>query len=288
MSKPTNEVTFNLQNPLGMRDRFSKMFEETLDQNNFTSDVIVKVGPEKYEYYCHRLILAASSDFLLSLLSSAESGTIPVILLPDVSFSVIDYVLYYIYYGEVQVPVELYAEFYQACKLLMLKGLVNENEFESDTEDGSDDDEEGSENVQTPKDLSSDEDESDENDESETTKDNFVSSNQKLNSTQNQKKHTSMTPETEKTAHENLVWTLKRCYKKLGIPLTRTVLPNINRSTLVIVDKTLIKGLHNCIFCGKSFSITYVYFPKNSYIRFRYSSFKVHLTKKHADKIRKH
>lgn len=109
----------------------SKIFEETLDQSCYTSDLIIKVGPAKYEYYCHRLIFATASNFLRSIIESATPGTIPVLLLPDVNVAVIDYVLLYMYYGVVQVPVEHYQDFVEACQLLQLKGPVDQGQMVS-------------------------------------------------------------------------------------------------------------------------------------------------------------
>lgn len=105
--------------------QFSQLYTETLNENCCTPDMVIKVGPQKLEYYCHRLMLISASEFLSTIISTTNYGTIPVLLLPDLSLTVIDYVLFYIYYGEVQVPSDVYKEFIDACKMLKLKGPFN-------------------------------------------------------------------------------------------------------------------------------------------------------------------
>lgn len=87
-------------------------------------DAVIKTGLEKHETHCHKIVLALSSNFLASVLNNANSGYIPVILLPDIKTDLINYILLYIYTGEVKVPNELYMDFIEACKFLELKGIV--------------------------------------------------------------------------------------------------------------------------------------------------------------------
>lgn len=100
---------------------FSSSYQDTLDEKSYTPDTILKIGMEKQEFYCHRLILITASDFLRKILLPIAPETIPVILLPDLSPSVFELVVKYIYYGEIEVSVKNYAEFLDACKLLELK-----------------------------------------------------------------------------------------------------------------------------------------------------------------------
>lgn len=88
-------------------------------------DLILKTGPEKSQWYCHRLILALSSDFLRKIIETAVPGTTPVLILPDIKTSVVKYLLLYMYKGEVHIPTEDYLDFIDACNLLELKGPVN-------------------------------------------------------------------------------------------------------------------------------------------------------------------
>lgn len=87
-------------------------------------DAIIKTGYEKYETHCHKIVLALSSNFLASILNNVNSVHMPVILLPDIKTDLIHYILLYMYTGEVKVPNELYMDFIEACKLLELKGIV--------------------------------------------------------------------------------------------------------------------------------------------------------------------
>lgn len=115
---------------------FSKTYEDTLDPNCDAPDMIIKIGSEKHEYFCHRLILAAASDFLETVIETATPGTIPVILLPDVSVVVIEFVLKCIYYGEVQISAVHYADFVDTCKLLELKAPMDQvRQFDNIDED---------------------------------------------------------------------------------------------------------------------------------------------------------
>lgn len=103
--------------------QFSKTYEDTFDEARFTPDLVIKIGPDKEEFYCHRLMLVAASDFLRSVISTVATETTAVILLPDLDSTVMECVLMYIYYGEVLVPTKIYADFAEACKLLQLKGI---------------------------------------------------------------------------------------------------------------------------------------------------------------------
>lgn len=91
-------------------------------------DLILKTGPDKKETGCHQMILAVSSDFLRKIITTSTPGTIPVIILPDIKSTVVQYLILYLYKGEVEVPSEVYQDFIEACHLLQLKGSVNDDQ----------------------------------------------------------------------------------------------------------------------------------------------------------------
>lgn len=94
-------------------------------------DLVIKTGEEKHESFCHKMVLAFSSDFLRQVLSTITPGTTPVLLLPDISTDIIDYMMVFMYSGQVKIPSEKYTDFVDACKVLQLKGMSwNEEEQE--------------------------------------------------------------------------------------------------------------------------------------------------------------
>lgn len=117
---------------------FSNSYHDTLDETSYTPDTILKVGVEKREFYCHRLMLITASNFLREILLPIAPETTPLILLPDLSASGFEFFMKYIYYGEVEVPMNYYTEFTEACKLLQLKDTleIEEAEIEQEEEEG--------------------------------------------------------------------------------------------------------------------------------------------------------
>lgn len=94
-------------------------------------DLVIKTGEEKHESFCHKMVLAFSSDFLRQVLSTITPGTTPVLLLPDIGTDIIDYIMVFMYSGQVKIPSEKYTDFVDACKVLQLKGMSwNEEEQE--------------------------------------------------------------------------------------------------------------------------------------------------------------
>lgn len=94
-------------------------------------DLVIKTGPEKHESFCHKIVLAFSSDFLQQVLSTVSPGTSPVLLLPDIRTDIVDYLMVFMYSGQVRIPSEKYSDFVDACRVLQLKGMSwNEEEQE--------------------------------------------------------------------------------------------------------------------------------------------------------------
>lgn len=282
--------------------QFSKMYEDTLDQSSCAPDLILKIGPEKYEYFCHRLMLAAASNFLKTVIDTATPGTIPVILLPDISFTVIDYLLMYVYYGEVQVPEEKYADFVEACKLLELKAPIDQvYQFYNDDEE---------EEMDAQPSIKEEYDEDDdlvevdvgdveqiEVSDSETSEDATmekwkVEGHGRENDTKRTKtskfesRKIEATPQVMRSAKECLMLSVQRAYKNVGVSVTPKLLTNVKESKLVIEDNKLMRGTHNCALCGYELGIAYRVSRSTGFIVYSNHSLKVHLLKKHQDRIK--
>lgn len=275
------------------------VFSSTYKENDgFTADAIIKIGPEKYEYSCHRLILAASSDLLRSIIESATPGTIPVILLPDLNASVIEFVMTYIYYGEVQIPAYIYADFVDACKLLQLKGPTDEIQV---VKAGEEDDEELAE---VPMKLEDDIEVEDfietveltegSADDTEMAEESYVEPQDFDTSSHKRMRKTSLvgkvtvTPEIEQKAQDRLVQAVLRAYTSLGVKITPFVRRHIRTSRIVIENGVLVRGIHFCGLCDstkqKEHSIRYKVFSTGTgVITFLTDRLKMHLKKEHAN-----
>lgn len=97
------------------------LYDDTQDPLSYTCDLIIKAGSEKQEYFCHRAILALSSDFLWDVLLTAKSGKTPVMIFPDITATIMKLILFYVYNGHVRIPLMKYGDFVEACQLLKLK-----------------------------------------------------------------------------------------------------------------------------------------------------------------------
>lgn len=253
---------------------FSTMFDDTYDENSFSPDAIIKTGPEKYEFYCHRLVFAAASDFLETLLGTATPGTIPVILLPDVSTKAMQYIIMYVYFGETKVPFDKYVEFVEACKLLQLKGPINEMKPVNDGGGGSHTQiEDFLEMSMTVEEPSNPEDEkkelrarsmSVESDESEEPDmEGFLEEIERpRKKAKNRRRYWSemlKVKESDKAAdHENrLKVCVRNTYQKCRVPISRTVAKSIENSKLVMERKRLMKGETLCGLCGAVIFLNY-------------------------------
>lgn len=281
--------------------QFSKMYEDTLDQNNQTPDLILKVGKEKYEYGCHRLMIAAASDFLSMVLATATPGTIPVILLPDVSYTVIDYVLLYIYYGEVQVPEEKYCDFVEACKLMELKAPIDQvYQFYNDDEEDF-----GSENGEEDIDIGEAQDvefledsETSEGSMPERWKVDYRGRNDALaryqggtfrgykGSSKFETRKIDATPQVKRKAQECLILSVQRAYNTVGCVITPELQAEIKASKLIIEDGKLIRGTTICGYCDYMVNILYRVSRSTGFIVYSNHSLKSHLLKKHEHHLK--
>lgn len=286
--------------------QFSKSYEDTLDVNNYTPDLILKVGKEKYEYNCHRLMLASASDFLRMVLGTATPGTIPVILLPDISYTVIDYVLLYVYYGEVQVPEEKYADFVEACKLLEMKAPIDQvYQFYND-----DDDDFVSENGDEDIDIGNAVNEEFLED-SETSEDAaterwkyeygvppapryaahyeggmFKGYKDFKGSSKFETRKIDATPQIKRKAQECLILSVQRAYNAVGVQLTPQLQAQIKASKLIIENEKLQRGTTVCGFCDYTINILYRVSRSTGFIVYSNHSLKAHMMKKHPSHLK--
>ncbi|XP_063700444.1 uncharacterized protein LOC134830792 [Culicoides brevitarsis] len=299
--------------------QFSKSYEDTLDQNNVTPDVILKIGKEKYEYYCHRIMLASASNFLRMVLRTATPGTIPVIILPDVNYTVVDYVLMYIYYGEVQVPEVKYADFVEACKLMDLKAPIDEViQFVDDDEDEEEEEEDdefidsseyGDIEAGEIQDVEFLDGTESQNSQETDTKPKIqnpplpqpkhyrvsLTENSRIGQYQPQQrmrmskggskfetKRIDATPSVRKRAQECLVLSVQRAYNSLGIVISAMIQTKIKESRLVIENNQLVRGITCCGICNFQINVAYRVSRNTGFIVYSNHSLKQHLTRKHV------
>lgn len=259
-------VTLQMENYGGAMSR--AVLNEFFEGRSY--DLILKTGVDKKETGCHRMILALSSEFLRKIISTAVPGTIPVIILPDIPTSVVQYLLLYVYKGEVAVPSEVYQDFIEACNLLELKGSQEDvnmvsivdteinlppldigvkmecYEIDDDSEDDSNDlmyqdyqgsyFEEISDNVVPPNNI-----------QKKTKRENYVSQ-QKI----------SVTPDQVESLRGRLKTVLKCVYEACNSGFTERIAENIERTKLIIHDDKLIKAEHACGLCNTVIPVSYM------------------------------
>lgn len=231
------------------------LYNEYYEGHSF--DVILKTGPEKSATGCHRLILALSSDFLRDVILTATPATTPVIILPEISTSVIKYVLLFMYKGEVHVPLDLCVDFIDACNLLELKGISHVNELPSFVDgpvldeaihfpvfmnDGREQDfdevMQEFEPFQNVTDATNQEE------------------NKRLAIGKRWKVHQkiSITPEQMMVLKESLRRTVRSVYESFGL----NYLDYENGVELIMQGDKLLKGSHFCELCGRRISLYYI------------------------------
>ena len=93
----------------------------------------VTLACENQSFSAHKVILSACSSYFKKLLRRNPCKH-PIIILRDVSASVMDQIIHYMYYGVVDMPQETLPEFLATAQLLGVKGLV---EFNSSRPDNS-------------------------------------------------------------------------------------------------------------------------------------------------------
>lgn len=275
-TKTLVQKRIKIQNDDLMSKLTKSLYEDTFDENCFTPDLILKTGPEKCEFYCHRLIFAASSDFVRTIIATATIGTIPVILVPDLKTSVMQYVLKYIYLGETMVPFDKYVDFMEACNLLQLKGPINEMkpvsqdvpQFEDSLEvslkvqTNNQDDKAKGQNEKEPfiREMSVESDESEEPNIEGLEVENLTREAKASNNIQNYKTRRELKELTpaKKTVYENrLMFCLTNTYKKHRVLINSKVEKRIKSSKLIIEKMRLLKGEHMCGLCGVQIFLSY-------------------------------
>lgn len=273
---------------------FSDSYQDTLDEASLTPDLILKIGLEKQEFYCHRLVLAASSDFLQTIIATATPGIIPVILLPDLNPIAIEFVLIYIYYGEVQVPATQYTDFVEACKLLDLKSPTDQIQLVEHVDDQGEievklEPHETNDNIETVELIGTNDNLS----EYHYVKLEEVSGSKSKRKRKKEKFKVgkiNATPEVSRIAQERLIQAIKRAYTSLGIVITDDIERNIAESRIIIENHLLIRGIHNCGLCDindvKKQRIRYKIFSSDTgCITFLTDTLKIHMKKRHPNSL---
>jgi len=105
--------------------KLSQAFRRYLDSQLFCN---VTLSAEGRTVKCHQEILSACSNWFENILSSVESYQHPIILLKDVSFIELEYIVNFMYSGEVVVPQEEIQSFLKTAELLEIKGLLDRQE----------------------------------------------------------------------------------------------------------------------------------------------------------------
>ena len=105
--------------------KLSQAFRRYLDNQLFCN---VTLSAEGRTVKCHQEILSACSNWFENILSSVENYQHPIILLKDVSFIELEYIVNFMYSGEVIVPQEEIQSFLKTAELLEIKGLLDRQE----------------------------------------------------------------------------------------------------------------------------------------------------------------
>ena len=105
--------------------KLSQAFRRYLDLQLFCN---VTLSAEGRTVKCHQEILSASSSWFENVLSSVAEFQHPIILLKDVSFIELEYIVNFVYSGEVVVPQEEIQSFLKTAELLEIKGLLDRQE----------------------------------------------------------------------------------------------------------------------------------------------------------------
>ena len=105
--------------------KLSQAFRRYLDSQLFCN---VTLSAEGRTVKCHQEILSACSNWFENILSSVENYQHPIILLKDVSFIELEYIVNFMYSGEVVVPQEEIQSFLKTAELLEIKGLLDRQE----------------------------------------------------------------------------------------------------------------------------------------------------------------
>lgn len=102
-------------------DHLKHSFTQILEGNDF---VDVTLSCEGKKIKAHRIILSAFSSYFYDILKDNPCNH-PTIVLRDMKYSNISYLLKFMYCGEVQVPTEHFNSFLQTAEFLQISGLTN-------------------------------------------------------------------------------------------------------------------------------------------------------------------
>jgi len=105
--------------------KLSTAFRKYLDQELFCN---VTLSAEGQTVKCHREILSACSNWFEKTLSALENHQHPIIILKDVNFKELNYIVKYMYSGEAIVPEEEINSFFKIAELLEIRGLLEDPE----------------------------------------------------------------------------------------------------------------------------------------------------------------
>jgi len=105
--------------------KLSHAFRRYLDKELFCN---VTLSAEGKTIKCHQEILSACSNWFEKTLSSIESFQHPIILLKDVTYKELNYIVNFMYSGEAIVPQEEIQSFLKTAELLEIKGLLENPE----------------------------------------------------------------------------------------------------------------------------------------------------------------
>ena len=105
--------------------KLTQAFRRYLDAELFCN---VTLSAEGRTVKCHQEILSACSTWFENVLSSVENYQHPIILLKDVSFIELEYIVNFMYSGEVVVPQEEIQSFLKTAEMLEIKGLLDRQE----------------------------------------------------------------------------------------------------------------------------------------------------------------
>ncbi|KRT86926.1 BTB domain-containing protein [Oryctes borbonicus] len=100
-------------------DHLKLAFTQILEANDF---VDVTLSCEGKKVKAHRVILSACSAYFYDILKD-NPCTHPIVALRDIKYSNMNYLLKFMYCGEVQVPTEHFSSFLQTAELLQISGL---------------------------------------------------------------------------------------------------------------------------------------------------------------------
>lgn len=299
-TKTVVQKRISIKNDNFMSEMSKSLYEDTYDENCFTPDLIIKTGSEKYEFFVHRMIFAASSDFIQMVLATAPPATIPVIIIPDLKTSVMKYVLLYVYHGNTgYIPFDKYVDFIEACNLLQLKGPINEinpvghhsgspvqdihaknlndktDEIEMDEKEceaSIESDESEEPNVEVPimklkKNMKP----------IQASSQKFVRKNH--GRTRSFAQMITLTPETETKFKNQLITHLENTYRKFGILVKGRVKERIDDSRFLIENGKLAMAEHICGLCDSELRISYI--PRPNGLNWIYGSIARHILRFH-------